>query len=200
MKYTGGKSTTPLRHSLIPSRFSLLYSFFVLCLTCSLSFLALSVPLRLILSYCLWQPAAMRKGGGASYSTCDPWAPFVCVQLYLLYISSFVRCVSPLCVCVGVYSSIMALFTCPGGLRLTLIFGSWKSFAEKSQAWGDNSERPAAHPVTPPTLTLASSLQQSLKARQHYLYSPPPSREKKHTSERWLLMFIVGLVCVFIQV
>lgn len=107
----------------------------------------------------------------------------VAVRAFPLSLGVYHLCV----VCVGVYSSIMALFTCPGGLRLTLIFGSWKPFAEKSQAWGDNSESPAARPVTPPALTSAPFLQQSLKARQHYLYSPPPLQGEK--TYQWAMAF-----------
>lgn len=80
--------------------------------------------------------------------------------MYSLLVSVVCRCVSRLCVyvcdcvfvCVGVYSSIMVLFTNPGGLRLTLILSSWKPFdLERTTLSSPHryTPPPPTHPVSP---------------------------------------------------
>lgn len=49
----------------------------------------------------------------------------------------------------GVYGSIIALFTRPGGLRLTLIFVSWKPFALEIASPRRRSARLADTPRSP---------------------------------------------------
>lgn len=92
--------------------------------------------LSLCVSSChsFWSPAALwAENKTLTYSTYDPRTVCACVWIYSVFLLSVgVYHLSVfMCVCVGVYSSIMVLFTRPGGLRLTLIFGSWKPFAQK---------------------------------------------------------------------
>lgn len=76
-----------------------------------------------------------------------------CIRVGFLFVCG---CVAPLCarMCVGVYSSIMVLFTHPGGLRLTLIFSSRKPFALEITSPRRRSAHLTDTPPPLPPLTL----------------------------------------------
>lgn len=57
-------------------------------------------------------------------------------------------CVGGVCLCVGGVCMCVGLFPCPGGLRLTLIFGFWKPSAEESELRSDKCRRLLSLAVT----------------------------------------------------